>query len=223
MPALPHIFFDAVGTLIHLREPVGTTYARFATAAGWRVDPVACESAFRRVMSATPPPRQAASEGEERGWWRHIVGATLAGAGAAPGNPLESWFDTVFDHFGSADAWEVYPEVPEVLGDLAARGCRLHILSNFDHRLPGLLHSLGLADRFTTITSSHSAGYRKPAPEIFALAARAATARTRECLLAGDDPVRDIRAAEECGWRHFRVHRPAGDLRPLPRLFDFPS
>ena len=49
------VLFDAVGTLIELREPVGETYARMARPFGvalpaWRVD-----DAFRRILKRAPP------------------------------------------------------------------------------------------------------------------------------------------------------------------------
>src|SRR5688500_16134229 len=75
------IFFDAAGTLFHLREPVGETYARIALKHGVRAEPRALEEAFRAAWKALPSPLH--PEGtppadDDRAWWREVVRQTFA-------------------------------------------------------------------------------------------------------------------------------------------------
>ncbi len=49
------VFFDAAGTLIRLREPVGEAYARIAARHGIEVDPQSVETAFLQAWKTTPP------------------------------------------------------------------------------------------------------------------------------------------------------------------------
>lgn len=215
MPPPPHLFFDAVGTLFHLHEPVGTTYARFAMTAGWTIDASACEAAFRKSIASIPPPLGGTGIAGERAWWKALVATTLKAAGSIPGAPLGDWFDGLFAHYASAAAWTLYPEVPAVLQHLRDRGHHLHVLSNFDHRLPSLLESLGLAAGFSTVTTSHAVGLRKPALGIFAAAQRAAGAAASSCLLVGDDPQTDGLGAKQAGWQFQWIQRPKTDMAVL--------
>ena len=50
-PPLRAVLLDAVGTTIHLREPVGATYARVAGGG----DPAALQQAFGAALRSRPP------------------------------------------------------------------------------------------------------------------------------------------------------------------------
>src|SRR5260370_23745547 len=78
------VFFDAAGTLIVPREPVGESYARMARHYGVHTSGAAVNAAFKRVFHETPAlafgPRLPAEELRrlERQWWRELVVATFA-------------------------------------------------------------------------------------------------------------------------------------------------
>ena len=83
-PPLRAVLLDAVGTTIHLREPVGETYARVAGGG----DPAALQQAFARGAAVAMPPmvfRELDGDGvraAEREWWRALVRSVFAAAGA---------------------------------------------------------------------------------------------------------------------------------------------
>jgi len=54
-PVIRAVTFDAAGTLIAPREPVGATYARIAAAHGIAADAATTAAAFRRAFAAAPP------------------------------------------------------------------------------------------------------------------------------------------------------------------------
>jgi putative hydrolase of the HAD superfamily len=74
MPPLRAVLLDAVGTTIHLREPVGATYARVAGGG----DPAALQRAFGEALRSRPPMVFGELDGDgvraaEREWWRALV------------------------------------------------------------------------------------------------------------------------------------------------------
>ena len=62
---------------------------------------------------------------------------------------------------------ETYDEVPEVLGELRARGIALAICSNWDWDLAEAVEEAGLTSAVDVTVSSAWAGARKPHPRIF--------------------------------------------------------
>jgi putative hydrolase of the HAD superfamily len=107
------VVFDAVGTLLLLREPVGATYARLAAAHGVRLPAGRLDEAFRRVLAAAPPnvppgvSLDAAAE-RERGWWRERVRETFRAAdGMAHFDDFDAFFGRLWAHYAEASAWRL--------------------------------------------------------------------------------------------------------------------
>lgn len=207
------LLFDVVGTLLGPREPVGTTYARFAARHGAQLSSARLDAAFRRALRAAPPmvfPDAAPEETPhlERNWWRERVRAAVGGAlgeadhapaGGAPFPAFEAFFAELFAHYASPAAWRPFPGVRAALAELRARGIRLAVVSNFDYRLPALLEALGLGGCFEFVLLPAEAGAAKPAAAIFdAAVARLGLARD-EIALVGDDPEQDLEAARSAG------------------------
>lgn len=75
--------------------------------------------------------------------------------------------ERLLDAYKTLDA---YPEVPEVLARLKARGAVLAILSNGDQEmLADAISAAGLQDAFDAVLSAEDAGIFKPSPRIYEL------------------------------------------------------
>lgn len=227
------VTFDAAGTLIAVAEPVGETYARIAARHGVRADVEAVERRFREAMAAVPPLAFPAAAPEqvrecERRWWYDIVRRALGMTELDGG--LDATFAALFAHYADARAWRVFPEVPEVLATLRARGLRLAVVSNFDARLCALLDQLGVATLFDTIVHSTLVGSAKPDPSIFRTAMARLAVDPSQGLHVGDDLAVDVEGARRAGLRAVLVDRqgrrantPTGvpvlpSLETLPRV-----
>jgi len=215
-PKFAAVLFDAVGTLIVLREPVGETYARFAVGLGLRVAPDVLQAEFARQLHRRRAPvfPDAAVERRpalELAWWRELVRDVLLAA--APGAPLRG-FDTVFAalyaHYGGAAAWTAAPGARQLLGDLRARGLRLAVVSNFDHRLHEVLRQLALRPLLEAVVLPGDAGAAKPDAAIFHFALRLLAVAPAAALYVGDDPEEDIAAARAAGMTALRVEPGSG-------------
>jgi len=197
------VFFDAAGTLMETREPVGASYARIARKYG--VDSSASEvsAAFRRVFHHAPGlafgPGHSAEKLRmmERQWWRGLVAETFEWLGRF--NDFEAYFGELFEFFGDPANWVADPQAPAALKELRTQGLVLGVLSNFDHRLYRILEGLQLARYFDSVTISSEAGYAKPSPGAF----RAALARhglsPAQTLHVGDSEHHDLAGAEPLG------------------------
>lgn len=209
------VSLDATGTLFEVAEPVGETYARVARRHGLSADPAAVDRAFRAAFSAAPPLAfPGAGSGRrpalERGWWYAVMRAALR-VGTADA-AFERCAAALFDHYAHRDAWRVFPDVPDTLAALRARGLRLVVVSNFDARLGPLLGDLGLAPSFHHVEHSSHAGVAKPDPAIFHAALRAIGVAPGAALHVGDSARNDVEGARAAGLRAALLDR--RDRRP---------
>lgn len=219
------VLFDAAGTLILPAEPIGATYARVASRFGVALPADRLDEAFRRVFAAAPAnvhPDAAPADlrARERAWWRSRVRETFRAAdGMARFDDFAGLFDALFGHYADARAWRLAPGAHEGLADLTARGLRLGVLSNFDHRLPGILEGLGVAHHFACVVLPSDAGAAKPDPAIFAFGLSRLGVSAEGTLYVGDHAEEDLVGARAAGLRALDV---AGlpDLRALSKAID---
>jgi putative hydrolase of the HAD superfamily len=207
------VFFDAAGTLLALREPVGETYARFALREGIGARADALERGFRVAFARAEPlafphvsPRKV--HALEREWWRRRVNEAFrrAGAEASP-RALERAFAAVFEHFATRAAWRLFADVQPALRTLGARGLRLSVVSNFDTRLVRLLEAFGVATAFDAVVLSSTSSFAKPDPRLFLAAVRESGATATTTLHVGDSERLDRRAARAAGLYALRLDR----------------
>lgn len=199
------VFFDAAGTLFHVKGSVGEVYLRHAGRYGvpQSVEMIEkVDQAFREAFLQAPPSVFAETRPEklkqcERLWWFDIVHAVFYRVGMFDG--FDDYFEEVHTAFGTADAWEVYAEVPEVLGTLKARGYELGVISNFDTQFFSVFRALGLDSYFDSVTVSCTAGAVKPSPKIFQHALAQHVVDPGEALHIGDRQREDFEGATGAG------------------------
>jgi putative hydrolase of the HAD superfamily len=199
------VLFDATGTLLAPREPVGATYSRLARDQGVVLSAGQVGDAFRRAFARAGPivfPDAAPEEvpALERDWWRRLVQETFLTADSTQRfSDFEAFFAKLWGHFASPDGWLLRPGSHELLVRLRARGLRTGVVSNFDRRLPRILAGLGLAAQLDAIVLPSDAGAAKPDRRIFALALERVRVAAAEALFVGDDAERDLEGARAAG------------------------
>jgi putative hydrolase of the HAD superfamily len=211
------IFFDAVGTLIHLTGTVGDHYALVARQVGLNLDSQTLDRAFSSAWNRMPPrvaidgPR----EDDDKGWWHELVELIFAEVSPKTSEfDRDNFFEVAYEHFAEAGVWQLYPDVEEVVEKLSSN-FRLAVVSNFDGRLRMILEQLGVSKFFSHVFVSSEIGADKPDPEIFRRALQFIDLRAEQVLHTGDDPQRDWQAAESAGLSVFRLKRPQNSLRDL--------
>jgi putative hydrolase of the HAD superfamily len=199
------VLFDAAGTLIELREPVGESYARIAAAHGVTISAWRLSDAFRRVFAKTEPavfPHAAPGEIAvlEKQWWRGLVRSTFLAADSARRiSDFDACFEELWHHFSQPQAWQPRPGSRALLADLQGRGLRTGVVSNFDGRLPAILEGLGLLSHLDAVVLPSDAGSAKPDRRIFDAALERLGVSAAEAVFVGDDAGRDLEGARAAG------------------------
>ena len=211
------IFFDAAGTLFQVKGSVGEIYLGYAKKYG--ILPSAeltarVNHAFEESFAQAPPPIFAVEEPEklkqcERLWWFDIVHGVFYRIRMFEG--FDDYFDEVYEAFGTADHWEIYPEVPDVLRELKVRGYELGVISNFDTRFFKIFRELNLDQYFDSITISSLAGSAKPSPKIFKYALDQHALDPDEAIYIGDSIKEDMEGARQAKILGILVDREKGD------------
>lgn len=223
------VIFDAAGTLIRLRDPVGVGYARVARRHGFAIEPEAAESAFRQTWKSMPPfgsgvPDDGASgDSAERAWWKALVMRVLEIAAPGRCSQPDAYFDDLFAEYAKPELWCPFPDALPTLGQLASRRLRLFVLSNFDSRLVPVLDGHHLSGYFEQIFYSSAIGYAKPSPMAFQHAVSHIGTPAEHCLHVGDDPIADWQAARSAGLQSFELDRCSMDLSKLLELPNLPD
>jgi putative hydrolase of the HAD superfamily len=212
------IFFDAAGTLFHVKGSVADVYLSYAEPYGVRRTPQLIEAvtaAFQRAFRDAPPPIFSVIEPTEikrceRLWWFDIVHNVFYRVGMFEG--FDEYFDKVFQAFDGPNHWVLYQETLGVLKTLKEQGFELGIISNFDTRLFNVLRGLGLADLFDTVTISSLARAAKPAPQIFRVALGKHAVDPNEALHVGDSMRDDFQGASQAGLSAVLIDRGQSDV-----------
>lgn len=220
------VSLDFTGTLAHVPR-LGALYAE--TLARHEI-PVEAEVIARLFRESWAELACRARLGEDRfrshpggaeGFWGALLKRILERLDRPAPSPF--LVTELFDRFRRADAWEVFPDVRPTLRALADRGLRLAVVSDFDHRLPGILHALDLADRFEAVVTSWDVGAEKPHARPFETAVRRLGVHPRRLVHVGDDRRRDVEGAVAAGLRGLWLDRggdPEADLHALTELPD---
>ena len=204
------LLLDAMGTLITLRESVGTTYAAVAAEHGVRADPAAIDALFPAIYRAAPPLAFGLSDPEalleaEIRWWGERIREVFQALDGAP-EPPPALVEALFARFAEPELWRVYPDVPDRLAAWRHQGLRLAVVSNFDRRLHALLRDLGLLPFLDRVIVSSEVGAAKPSALPFQRALEALDLQPHQVWHVGDQPE-DVEGASRAGVRCVRLRR----------------
>ena len=213
------VFLDAVGTLIFPDPPAAEVYATVGRKFGSRLPVEAIGARFRDAFRCEEASDRAhglrTDEAREERRWRHIVAAVLDDV--ADG---EGCFRELFGHFARPQSWRCAADADRVLAELARRGYRLGLASNYDRRLRSVAAGLPELAPLDCLVISSEVGWRKPAPEFFAALVRQAGVPAGEILFVGDDPVNDVEGARAAGLRSLLLDPCGPDEACVTRLDD---
>lgn len=163
--------------------------------------------------------------GGSRGFWHRFLARLSLELGASH-EPSRFASAELFARLGRAEAWALYPDVLPVLRSARRRGLRLGIVSNWDHRLPGLLDGLGVGALVDAVVYSEDLGLEKPHPDLFSRCLGQLGVLPDRALHVGNHPVLDVEGATAVGMAALLVDRRQADgqldrllqpwLEPLP-------
>lgn len=114
----------------------------------------------------------------------------------------------------------LYPEVPEVFGQIHDAGYRIGLISNGPPSIALGLSQMGVLYFFDSVTVSSEVGVSKPHSRIFRLALGTAGVEPARAWFVDDQPA-NVRAAAKLGMRALLIDR-AGKRGDIATLGDLP-
>lgn len=216
---LDAITFDAMGTLIRLREPGPLLRAALVSRYGIDAPSERCAAAMHAEISHytlhAAQARTASDAARLRLECAAIVAEALrVGLDAADALPL----------LAEAIRYEPTPGAAATLASLRQTGIRLAVVSNFDSSLARVLERTGLVEHIGLALSTAELGVRKPDPAVYTAAAERLGSVPRRLVHVGDDPRGDVDAALAAGYRAAILIDPRpGPAKRRPRIAALPE
>lgn len=212
------LLIDAGGTLIRENPSRAEIYAQAARAHGRPISAAAMGERMRAALEALPAELGDAFRYSDP-WFEAFIERIFRGdLGLAP-DLVPGIARELFERFSDPRTFVPYPGARQVLDNLAARGLRVAVVSNWSGRLAGLLSVLGLAGPLAAVVTSAEMRSEKPAPEIFERALELTGSRPSETLHAGDHPLNDVEGARRVGIAAVLVdHHGRHAGAPVPRV-----
>uniref|UniRef100_A0A7E4VC23 Haloacid dehalogenase-like hydrolase domain-containing protein 3 n=1 Tax=Panagrellus redivivus TaxID=6233 RepID=A0A7E4VC23_PANRE len=204
--AIKVLSLDAMDTLIGVKEPPGTTYARFAKEFGIQADATALQARFKlgfRKLDAEFPCYGFENIGAAE-WWTGLVKFCFA---ETPGiskkdETLDILGRRLFDYYGTVEPWKLLEnDAPHHIANIQAEyDIGICITSNFDSRLRSVLRQFGILQCIDFIVLSGEVGMAKPHAEIFAEIVDYFSLRSpSQVLHVGNDLEKDVHGAQSFG------------------------
>jgi putative hydrolase of the HAD superfamily len=203
------VLFDAGDTLL---APAPSFQGRFMAVAaehGLPLEEAAVDAAIADAVRAAEWPSDWTDPATQREFWVGFYRQVLVdlghegpeGSGEPQGGaPVNGELaDALFEAFSDPAGYRLFDDVRPALDELAARGIKLGVVSNFEPWLEDILDLQGIGDRFAAVAISGKLGVAKPDPEIFKAALTEAGADPGATVHVGDQPVNDVAAARAVG------------------------
>jgi putative hydrolase of the HAD superfamily len=208
------IVFDVGGTLIYPAVSVGETYAQFARKHGAKIPAEPTTAAFHHAMKACAPrvKDKVPQNGDDRVWWKQVVRRSLPENTFRDAVVFDLFFEEVYLHYSKPEAWEIYPEVLEVLEALRDYPVDLCVLTNWDARLHSVLDGHGLGEYLAHRFISAELGWEKPDLAIYRHVADVLRVQPGALLSVGDNACNDVDGPRRAGWQAVQIERPKRDL-----------
>lgn len=193
------ICFDAVGTLIETKEPVGVTYYRFGTKHGSKKsleDIIAGLKTYYPLYFAAEAMNEfGSSETIEKKKWRSLISDIFSDL-----ENTEHLFDELWMYYSSPSNWFVIQNTYEWLKKLHSAEIDIALASNFDRRLIIIAQQLLPVITRENIFTSSRLGFAKPDVRFYAEIERFYSRESYAHIMIGDDQRNDYDAAIEAGW-----------------------
>ena len=203
------ITFDAGGTLFDMQPSRDEVFVRILTERFEGLDGEQIVAVLRKADRVFDQEFASQDGKNEDSFWLKYDGFVFGELGlgtdlAGLHKELSSAFDDIIP---KVDSWVEYPETTRILEGLRGRDFALGVISNATSLTKRVLDNLGLTRYFDFVVVSEEVGFRKPAAEIFQIAAKRAKASPNRSLHVGDKYSVDVVGARRAGMNAILVDR----------------
>ena len=201
------VFFDVDFTLIY-PGPVfrGEGHRAFCERYGMAIDASAFDAAVESAASLLDGPEDAPYDAQIFvAYTRHTI-EYMGGHGPN----LDACAREIYREWAACQHFELYDEVPAVLGEIAAAGIRIGLISNTHRSLTTFQSHFELQGLIAAAVSSSEHGFMKPHPSIFAAALQQIDVAAGDAVMVGDSVRQDVDGALRAGMQAVLVQRRSG-------------
>jgi len=207
--AFQAVLFDVGGTLLAPHPSVGEVYAEVADRHGVQAESDQLNQQFKNTWND----HRRKIGPTSKILWKSIVEEVFAKHSFSS---FDTFFEDLFNEFQKPARWRLLVDI-KLFSQIKNRSLQLGVASNWDHRLPALLKSLGLFDQFDHILFSAALGFPKSDPRFFAEVLKTFPYTPKEILHVGDDLLEDGESALSAGLQFYDASADPG----LPGLLPF--
>jgi len=148
-------------------------------------------------------------------WWSDLTHEWLVRTRQDP-TPTQALTDLARERLYApgTTVFSLYDDTLPCLEALKAAGHQLAILSNWDTSLHRVVKTLAIEHYFDAVIASLEEGAEKPDPELFRIALGRLGASKETTVHVGDNPLDDLRGAQEFGIRALLLDRSSPNPQP---------
>lgn len=197
------IFLDAGHTLLKAHPSTGEIYARVTRRFGVSVSPERFVEVFYGLFHnpEVEKYRRALPAGErgEYTFWHRLTTDAYEMMDELHVIEFDKWFVEIYDEFARGKSWRVSGGYEKLRSFARENRIPLGIISNWDHRLRGILKDLNIYCDFKVIAISAEVRARKPDARIFRWAIRKMGVHAEDSVHVGDHLRDDFQGATAAG------------------------
>ena len=201
LPPIPDpvecVLFDAGDTLLAPAPSFQGRFVAVAAAHGLPLEEAAVDAAIADAVRAATWPSDWTDPATQREVWVGYYRQVLAGLGHD--DERLQLAEALFAAFSDPAGYQIFDDVRPALEELAGRGVKLGVVSNFEPWLEDVLALQEVDHLFAAVAISGKLGVAKPDPAIFHWALQEVGADPAATVHVGDQPVNDVAAARAVG------------------------
>jgi putative hydrolase of the HAD superfamily len=204
-PSPQFLVVDADGTLFHLTESVGTTYARILRDFGYSVTADSIDVELREEWKAFQPLYLNSASGHattperEVKVWLSLVRSVLTRVSIT--TPSDEIVHSIYSEFAKGASRTVNEDMLASVIEAKAKGLSVVVATNNDERIRQVVAELGLSSYFSDIITAGELGWKKPSVRFFYSLAERLGTDLGNILHIGNDEALDVQAARNAGCR----------------------
>jgi len=213
MSAVRAVCFDVDFTLIYPGPTFqGEGYARFCARHDIAVDPARFADAVLAASAVLDEQQDHIYSPDMFVRYTRRIIEAMGGRG----DRLDAAAREIYDEWAVCQHFSLYDDVTPTLGELAARGIRVGLISNSHRCLASFQQHFELHGLVTAAVSSSDHGYLKPHPSIFESTLTLLGVSAADTVMVGDSLPHDIEGARRVGMRAVLVHRAPHEAKGVP-------
>lgn len=207
------IFWDFDGTLVHANESFLLSLSSALCRYNYTIEKSVLKEFLISVCSWYVPEKDYTNKILDE-WWNTLFENVMIFCGKNEIGEEESrliceaFRDNVLHY-----EYQLYSDAEETLACCKEKGYENYLLTNNYPEIVKIVEGFGLGNYFCDYFVSSRIGYEKPRIELYLHALREA-GNPNVCYMVGDNPIADIRGAQNAGLKAILVHEQSAECKP---------